>query len=1622
MDPASGDLYGHERFLGDDVRFDLLDSVGFRDLARQTTCLDGTGGLGALMGASCAGLLRSSSLRAVATSSSNRINAKRVFFIRHGQAEHNVFFEAGRKEEGRKIRDPGLTPLGFDQASSIQEHKILNEIIKENESKNEKTLLIVSPLRRTLQTALTAFDGHLSLGNKGPLAFVCNADIQETGEINCDCGRPLSEVKEEFKKHDFIDFSYIQEDWHEKKDDYRDQGPLLTKRFNRFKKWMLERPEKDVIVVAHHNIFLANLGISFQNCEVREYLVKGDNKNNDDGGFDPIHPQISTHDDELSQDERWNSGAFLCQPDSVSCFMNGHHWLCGIARTSEVIPMVPLAECTGLFVARLVVLFLNFRSVKSLVSKIFVCFLLIASVFNLVPIGVDSVAVTATSPSSCRSPRTITFNDPFLHGTQDHKERRKEAHLIDRLGVEIQSWRLRPKAMFREANLWWALMVKNWHVKRRNFITTFFEIAIPVLVMACIIAVRGAIERTPRDPTHYYGNFNNGSMIPTSDSVQNNVLSLNANFTNPYLSPLIDPDNIVDVIDMEQMATKIIRRGHIIANTNLPDATVVTEEVRPSGGEYLRGFDSLSDMDSYAREDSYPEDGFLEAGIGFSSSADVRSGLTYTIRMNQTGGFTDGFRAQIPQTVFDEKRDDLSVEFNQEFVSRMYSSKMIVKFIPFPTPEHTEDDFADIMSDILPLLFALGFIWPVTRMIKAFVEEKELRIKEVYSLLIVLISRSVFEFSAPGIVFFFFFLYGEVIIAFCWLVSTIFSKASVGSTLGALVFLGAFFGFFGIPQNTASNSTKLAACLSAPICFGFGAQTLIEFESVSIGVTAENFDTPTSEFSMADAYTMLIVDFILYMILALYFERVVPQQWGSHLPPWFVFLPSWWCPARKPVDAKRREFGEFYEVPGGNEEIGVAIENLYKRFDNQAEEEAAVKYVNLDMFTNQIFALLGHNGAGKTTLINMLTGMILPTKGDALIFGQSISTDMRDIRADLGMCPQHNILWDYLTVKEHLYVYGRLKGVESCEDAASELIQNIGLTEKTNVISKNLSGGMKRKLNVAMALIGGPRVVFLDEPTSGMDPFSRRSTWDMLKRAKERRVLILTTHFMDEISLAIESELCIKSKMAFLKPGEIVACGTSLFLKNRYGVGYSLTITKKEGADSKRIKELVNKSIPKSEILSNVAGEISFQLPKASSRNFADLFDEIDKNLETLGVDAYSISVTTLEEVFLRVGEGVNRTKHIEAKVSSEEASLEKKQDHKAIIDAKVIEVSKEEVPMGRMFTALIMKRWLSSKRNINIWLWQLVYPTLIIIAGIGLLRLGLDNFRRDISLSTDQYNSPLRVPVGSSSFAPLISVDSSNLPLLNVTTPEGDSLTQTENCQFNPSNLVDSIVDILCTWTSFKETRVKILNWLGVFIPGHKISSNIVRTIFHNTTGTYASVIYLNILNTATYRSTVEDNSVSMDATLSAWPRKIIHYSKTAEGTREQEQLSTTFIALIAAIGYAFMPASVARQIVQEREINSKHLQLLSGVPLSIYWATAFTWDVLNMLPSALLSVAWFSAYDIEDLTGEAEFLSTGAVLLVLSIVLDIIPSTQDVNDDLKFIYRFFPSYCLGEVIFIIN
>jgi ABC-type Na+ transport system ATPase subunit NatA len=186
--------------------------------------------------------------------------------------------------------------------------------------------------------------------------------------------------------------------------------------------------------------------------------------------------------------------------------------------------------------------------------------------------------------------------------------------------------------------------------------------------------------------------------------------------------------------------------------------------------------------------------------------------------------------------------------------------------------------------------------------------------------------------------------------------------------------------------------------------------------------------------------------------------------------------------------------GDAVEPPGPQlrdmaaEGRNIAVRSLNKLFQTPDGLKAAVDNVDLDMFEGQIFGLLGHNGAGKTTLISMLTGLIPPTNGDAWIYGKSITNEMQDIRGSLGVCPQHDVLWPDLTVKEHLMFFAGIKGMPQKEiyPAVMSMIREVGLTEKVDTKSAELSGGQKRKLSVGIALIGGSRVVVLDEPTSGV--------------------------------------------------------------------------------------------------------------------------------------------------------------------------------------------------------------------------------------------------------------------------------------------------------------------------------------------------------------------------------------------------------------------------------------------------------------------------------------------------------------------------------------------------------
>jgi ABC-2 type transport system ATP-binding protein len=220
----------------------------------------------------------------------------------------------------------------------------------------------------------------------------------------------------------------------------------------------------------------------------------------------------------------------------------------------------------------------------------------------------------------------------------------------------------------------------------------------------------------------------------------------------------------------------------------------------------------------------------------------------------------------------------------------------------------------------------------------------------------------------------------------------------------------------------------------------------------------------------------------------------------------------------------------------------IQVRDIVKRFG----EFTAVKGVSFDVQEGEVFGLLGPNGAGKSTLIRMMVTLVPPTSGTAIINGFDVRTQANDVRRAIGVIPQAMTSDLELTVRENLLIYSKLYSVPKArrDKIIPELIEAVELTQWADKPVKNLSGGMRRRVEIARALVHEPKIFFLDEPTTGLDPVSRVAVWEMLRRIKEQRglTILITTHYMDEAD-----RLC--DHIAIVDHGELKALASPSTLK-----------------------------------------------------------------------------------------------------------------------------------------------------------------------------------------------------------------------------------------------------------------------------------------------------------------------------------------------------------------------------------------------------------------------------------------------------------------------------------------
>jgi len=226
---------------------------------------------------------------------------------------------------------------------------------------------------------------------------------------------------------------------------------------------------------------------------------------------------------------------------------------------------------------------------------------------------------------------------------------------------------------------------------------------------------------------------------------------------------------------------------------------------------------------------------------------------------------------------------------------------------------------------------------------------------------------------------------------------------------------------------------------------------------------------------------------------------------------------------------------------GSDNPNAIEVKDLRKTYTGKKviEEVKAVDGISFSIKKGEVFGLLGPNGAGKTTVINIFCGLINPTEGDAFVGGYDVKKDLSKIKEIIGLCPQQAAVYQFLNAKENIELFGNLYLVkrEVIKERMERFLDLLGLSEASNRKAKKYSGGMLRQLNLIIALIGDPPIMFLDEPTVGLDPRNRRKTWKFINSLKEtNKTVVLTTHYIEEAEA-----LC--DRVAIIDYGKLVAIG-----------------------------------------------------------------------------------------------------------------------------------------------------------------------------------------------------------------------------------------------------------------------------------------------------------------------------------------------------------------------------------------------------------------------------------------------------------------------------------------------
>lgn len=521
------------------------------------------------------------------------------------------------------------------------------------------------------------------------------------------------------------------------------------------------------------------------------------------------------------------------------------------------------------------------------------------------------------------------------------------------------------------------------------------------------------------------------------------------------------------------------------------------------------------------------------------------------------------------------------------------------------------------------------------------------------------INLSFFRRTDYGFQFVFYLLWTNCLVAFAFLLSALFRSSKTAVTVGFLYVLGTgLVGYLLVQQFVSQGYWWVVFLELVPGWALF--RGLYEMSQYAFRASYQDDQGMTwsklgdENNGLVAVMIIMLVEWVVFMLIAWYLEQVMDTGVGVPRHPLF-FLGRFRGGTKKgkaagagaetvmiPVEAEdvRAERLRVEALPpGGQRTEAIVIRDLHKTFpaSGGGGEKHAVRGLSLAIERGECFGLLGPNGAGKSTTLNILTGFLEPTQGTAYVEGHDIRREMPAIYSLMGVCPQDNLLWDRLSAREHLTFYGRLKNLrgEQLKAAVDDALRSVNLFHG-GVGDKQVrkySGGMKRRLSVAISFIGDPLVVYLDEPSTGLDPASRQNLWSVVKQAKRDRGIILTTHSMEEASV-----LC--DRLGIFVDGTLVCVGHPKALTSRYG-GYLVFTVTVPPAEEQQADALVRRLSPGARLTYALGGTRKYELP-TNEVTLPAVFDAMSAAKQQLTVLDWGIANATLEEVFIQLARSMN--------------------------------------------------------------------------------------------------------------------------------------------------------------------------------------------------------------------------------------------------------------------------------------------------------------------------------------------------------------------------------------------